>query len=263
MCAFLTSHYIEEAKLCINSIRTYGCFQGPIYLFTDKDVKIPSVNVIHVPCSSVEESAVIRTRVFEYMKYTSDDIFLYMDTDILCIKPIPSFDTLDEKIHVYGYPNKTQKEESFCGFLTNDERYISKPSISSGILLFRPSEKVKQVFDETYKMYTQLILDKKINGCWEQPALCYQLITYDMYSITLNEYVYEPRTRKNHTEDTLFVHFCGLRSVRRFQQMKSYTDIYMKNKKPVINSSVSNYTISPFSMTNKSHKWPYGRIDTL
>ena len=139
-------------------------------------------------------SAVLRTRLFHYIEnYDQNDIFLYLDTDIVVVKPLPSFNSIRDKIQVYGYNSVTQKSNSFSGNITKDPYFTSKPGICSGILLFRPSLKVENVFDETYELYKKLLAEDKVLGCWEQPALCYKLIEHQMYNISLNDYVVEKR----------------------------------------------------------------------
>ena len=222
LCAFKSIAYIEEAKVCIESLRTTGSFTGPIYLLTDMDVSIDTVYIIKIPCDSVQLSAAYKTRLFDHITdFSPDDIFLYLDTDIGLMKPLPSF-SIDDKIHVYGYPDRTQKDYSFAGFLTNDINYTSVTAISTGILLFRPSSKVKNVFDKTYTMYVDLLKKNKVNGCWEQPALCFTMIEEKMYNISLNEYVYEERSNSAIKDTCIFNHFCGMRGTRRSQQMKKY-----------------------------------------
>lgn len=223
LCAFKTECYLKEANVCIESLRTKGQFNGPVYLFTDMDVTIADVQVIKVNCESVPLSASFRTRLFEYIKdYDSDDIFLYIDTDIVALKPLPLFNSIGNKIQVYGYPSRTQVEPSFSGFITNDTHFTKKTAVSTGLLLFRPSLKVKKVLDETYELYKQLIKKNKINDCWEQPALCFKLIESDMYEMSLNDYVYEERTRIPKNELHIFNHFCGMRGNARHAQMKKY-----------------------------------------
>jgi len=223
LCAFLNDAYIEEAKICIESLRTTGRFTGPIYLFTDKDISIIGVEIIKVKCESIPLSSSFRTRLFEHMKdFNVDDIFLYLDTDIVLLKPLPSYDHIGDKINVYGYPSRTQAQRSFSGFITNDSNYTTKTAICAGILLFRPSPKVKKVFDDTYELYIKLIKEKKSNECWEQPALCLILIKEDMYDISLTDFVYEERTKTNIQSSHIFNHFCGLRSNKRYEQMKKY-----------------------------------------
>ena len=225
LCAFLKNNYIEEAKVCIESIRKKGCFKGIIYLFTDMDVSIDGVNIIKTKCDSVQLSASYRTRLFEHIKdFSANDIFLYLDTDIVIMKPLPTFDNIGGKILVYGYPKRTQKEDSFAGFITDDINYTSKTAICSGILLFRPSENVKKVFNETYQLYLDLIKKKKVNNCWEQPALCFKLIEHNMVDISLNELVYEERSHHKINNSNIFNHFCGLRGDLRYSRMKKYLE---------------------------------------
>lgn len=276
LCAFLKQEYLEEAKICIQSIRTHGCFPGKIYLFTDLDVYIEDVIVIKKQCSSVYLSASFRTRLFENLTDISkDDIFLYLDTDIIVMKPIPSFDNIGHKIQVYGYPNRTQKHRCFSGSITSDKKFTSKNAICSGILLFRANDKVKKVFDETYNLYLDLIKKDKINSCWEQPSLCYKMIEHDMYVMTLNDFVFEEREKikvdnksdkkdkkkdikkeiKKVSKNFIFNHFCGLRGKTRYKTMEKYLldpQKSFKNKKPLIvepSTTVINITKSIIDTT--------------
>ena len=135
---------------------------------------------------------------------------MYLDTDIVIVKPLPTFDYIDDKIHVYSHGG-TQKSNSFSGYITKDPYFTSKPGICSGILLFRPSLKVKNVFDETYELYQKLLGVNKVNACWEQPALCYKLIEHDIYNISLNDYVAEKRggmhSIENKSDTYILIHF--------------------------------------------------------
>jgi lipopolysaccharide biosynthesis glycosyltransferase len=222
-CAFRNQCYLEEAKVCIESLRTNGQFQGPIYLLTDMEVTIPNVEVIKTNCTSVELSAAYRIKVFDYIKeYDSNDIFLYLDTDIVTLKPLPSFNDIDDKVNVYGYSWRKQAEHSFSGFLTNDPHFTEKNATSSGVLLFRPSLKVKKIFDEIYELYYGLIQRGHINAMWEQPSICFKLIEHDMLNSSLNDYVYEERSKKPITEQHIFNHFCGMRGDDRYKKMKKY-----------------------------------------
>jgi hypothetical protein len=87
-------------------------------------------------------------------------------------------------------------------------------------------EKVKNVFDETYKLYLELISKNKINDCWEQPALCFTLIQKDMCEISLTNYVYEERTHGKIADSHIFNHFCGMRGSSRYVGMKKYILIH-------------------------------------
>jgi lipopolysaccharide biosynthesis glycosyltransferase len=222
LCAFLNKCYADEAIVCIESIRKNGKFTGDIYLFTDLDVIIDRVHIIKTSVSSVELSSAYRTRFFEHINYSEKDIILYLDTDIIIMKPLPTFDTIDDKIHVYGYPTRKQIEHSFSGFITDNIQYTSKQAFCAGILLFRPSTTIKKIFDEIYELYTELLKKGKINLCWEQPALCYKFIQHDIHECSLTKYVHEERTQSKISEIAVFNHFCGMRSNIRYIKMKTY-----------------------------------------
>jgi hypothetical protein len=229
LCAFLKKEYVEEARVCIESIRTKGLFTGPIYLFTDMNVEIEGVIILKATCTSVPLAASYRTRLFDHIHdFSKDDVVLYLDTDIIVMKPLPTFDTIGDKIQVYSYTDKTQEHEHFCGFITDDRNYIRKPAICSGILLFRPTDKIRNLFDETYELYQQLIKRQKINACWEQPALCFKLIEHDLYTISLNDLVHEERWEKKIEDSVIFNHFCGLRALDRYKKMKKCLDPEIK-----------------------------------
>jgi hypothetical protein len=188
------------------------------------DVNIDGVDIIKEKCENVFLSASFKTRIFKYFPdFSAYDQYLYLDTDIVALKPLPTFDSIGSKIQVYGYPARTQREHSFAGYITQDIKYTSKMAISSGILLFRPSVEVKRVFDDTYELYTTLIKQNKVNHCWEQPALCYVMIDQDMYDVSLTEFVYEERLNRTPTKE-VFNHFCGLRGEARKYMMKKYLD---------------------------------------
>lgn len=232
--AFLNDTYLEEAKLLIESIKKNGEFIGKIYLFTDKDIVIENVNVVKTKIDNVNLSSAFRLKFFDFFDIHTLDIhepILYLDTDIIVLNKLPDFNNINDKINVYGIPNRTQNAYTLCGYITNNPNYINKPAMCAGILLFKPSELIKKIFEETYNLYLYLIKNNKVNSCWEQPALCYTLIKYDMMEISLRNYVCEQRliNDKNYenniiatTKDKIFNHFCGLRGNNRKNIMKSY-----------------------------------------
>jgi hypothetical protein len=229
LCAFINPVYLKEAEVSIQSIRTIGNFTGDIYLFTDMEKEankystLTDVKIIRVNCPSINFSACYRAMIFNHVPMSTDDVFLYLDTDIVVVKPIeePLINKVEDKILVYGYPKRTQVEHSFAGFLTNDTAITSQMAFCSGILLFRASDKIKKCLEDIVKLYSDLIKKKKINDCWEQPALCLKLIEQDLVSVALNDYVYEERAKPSTGYDTfIFNHFCGMRSGSRSTHMR-------------------------------------------
>ena len=95
--------YLEEAKFVSDLYARMACLKVQ-YLFTDMEDETYNVEVIKANCESIPLSASFRVRLFYYIKnINKNDIFLYLDTDIVVLKPLPSFDTIDNKIQVYGY----------------------------------------------------------------------------------------------------------------------------------------------------------------
>ncbi len=224
LCAFIHPRYIEQAKICIRSIREKGQFTGKIYLFTDQEVSIENVDIIKTNIESRELSASFRLRIFEYISLQTiptNEVLLYLDTDIVIINKIPSFNDINHKIHLYGYPSKTQISHSGAGFITIDSHYTSKTEICSGILLFKPSTLVKKVFDEAYSLYNFLLSDNIINEYWEQPALSYIMTAYDMDEVSLNRFVHEIGDDTMINKDTIFIHYCGIRNSSLCKMMKN------------------------------------------
>ena len=110
ICACKNKFYLKEAKICIDSIRKNGQFNGLIYLLTDipqfikeLEFNLTNLEVIKVNCKTNKLSAALRTQIFNYIEnYDHNDIFLYLDTDIVIVKPLPTFDYIDDKYESYG-----------------------------------------------------------------------------------------------------------------------------------------------------------------
>lgn len=229
MCVFFSQDYVKEAKLCIESLRTHGKYAGEIYLFTDlEDIKIEGVTIIKADCDSIANSSAFRLDVFNYIEFKEDDIVLYLDTDIMILKPLPDFSWIDDKVNVYGYNGtfgyrkRKQKEESFAGYLTTDREIVEQDAFCAGILLFRPTEYIRKLFADTLSLHRQNVKVGKINNCWEQPSLCFILAKNHMFSLNLNAFVHEERMNANVKDSVIFNHFCGMRGHQRNVQMRKY-----------------------------------------
>jgi lipopolysaccharide biosynthesis glycosyltransferase len=205
---------------------THG-FKGEIYLITDKDVHIENVNVVKYFVNSVEECASVRLLIFNYIPFQQSDLILYIDTDIVICKPIPEciYNYDSSKVAVYGYSDRTQQCDSFAGFLTEDLSILNKPSFCTGILLFKPSEQIKDVFNETHEYYKKLLQIGKVNSAWEQPSICLKLTEHELVNVCLSDIVYEARNRFQFPpqDTTVFIHFCGGRDSNVLDLMNIYS----------------------------------------
>lgn len=227
-CAFHSDVYIDEAKLCIEALRKNGKFKGEIYLLTDMNVSITGVNVIKAKSNSIADSAAFRLKIFDYVIFDTSDIVIYLDTDIVTLRELPNFNYINNKVNVYGYNGvhgfsaRKQIEKSFAGHLTSDINIVNKYPFCTGLLIFRATDNIKSLFQETYELFKENEKIKNINACWEQPMLNLVLAKNDMYEISLNEYVHEERTRTPIKDTIVFNHLCGMRGPTRKNIMKKY-----------------------------------------
>ena len=228
MCAFKSEAYLNEAKICIRTLREAGNFTGDIYLFTDLISNLKNVNVVNIECSDIYNAAAMRLKYFEYVKTQASDIILYLDTDILILKNLPDLGYIDDKVHVYGYngefgwTKRLQAESSFAGHLINDTNITEQHPFCSGILLFRPTSIIENLFSTVCEYYNDQIKNNRVNSCWEQPALNLVLCKHNMFEISLNRYVHEERNKKPIHESVVFNHFCGMRGAGRASLMNKY-----------------------------------------
>lgn len=237
--AFTEDHYIQEATICIESLRKNGRFIGLIDLITNcPHASFPQYLEVHVhhvdDVDNVMKAAGYRLRILEILQWHPEDIFLYLDTDIVCMKDMSVFNdftkTIDGQLHVYGYEHqgRTQAHENMAGFLTSESDILQQTAWCSGILLFRPTDDIRKALLDTWDMYTDhMNKGKHINSCWEQPFICLVFCSLRLCSITLTKFVMEERHKAvgfyaKIDDCCVFNHFCGLRGKNRQSLMRKY-----------------------------------------
>ncbi|OBQ11003.1 hypothetical protein [Anabaena sp. AL09] len=222
--------YFQEAIISALSIRSVGGFDGEILVFCDKNhgsswldvygYEAPKVTFVPLGEKEPKDAAAFRLKALNYIEYTEDITLLYLDTDIVCIRPIDwpkLFSICDlNLVNLYGYPDRTQDNPNMAGLVTDDKNILAQKAFCSGLLLFRPLNSISQSFDETLQRYA---LQQNINFCWEQPMLSYVLLKNKMANITLEKYVNELRNPAADKQEAFFNHLCGLRSEERPAQM--------------------------------------------
>lgn len=247
LCCFLDKHYLDEAYVCIQSLRHVGKFAGRVDMFTDLlplsekwqeigNVYCHQVTEVH----SIADGAGYRLRMLDLLEWKDTDIFLYLDTDIVCVHDMSLFlqhaHSINEKLHVYGHNDNspqriTQKHPCFAGQLSKDPNIVNQVAWCSGILLFRPSTKMKQLLKRTQDMYNQILKNNQVTKVWEQPSLCLVFCQENHYETSLDpftcEYRYHiPTYRSKHMakppgEHVTFTHFCDLRGHQRKRLMEN------------------------------------------
>ncbi|ADO67315.1 hypothetical protein crov282 [Cafeteria roenbergensis virus] len=229
-CAFNKLSYLQEAFVSIQSLRKYGKYQNIIYLITNLNVKQSIIKTLNLcifftnKFNSVQLAAGARLKILELIPFENDEICVYLDTDIIILKEL-NIPTVTNKFMVYGYPNRTQKDKSFAGLLTNNHYIINQPSINTGILIFKNNIINRKILTEAWNYYFNDIINNiKISNKWEQPYLCYKLCEYNNYEHKLNNIVGEERNLNTINNKTIFNHFCTLRGDNRINLMKKYLD---------------------------------------
>lgn len=247
-CCFSNNDFLQEAFISIESLRCVGKFKGNITLVTDftnvQNKMIDDIVIVETPTNK-HLSPAIRLRILDLIDYDSNDVILYLDTDVLCVGEMDFFiefsKTIDNDLHVYGYGEtcRKQKEMTFAARRTNDKSILDQVAWSSGILLFRPSIIIKETFQKAYTHYENHLKTHGYDYMWEQPSLCLVFCENRRYKTTLDPFVYEERVSHNFVKgkspslhpniNPIFNHFCALRGPDRNKNMRKSLNSLIKN----------------------------------
>lgn len=201
--------YIAEAAISINSIRTVGLFKGRIILFTSKSQVVPSLpcEVIRIDC---DDWLKIRFAVsFDFSKFNR---VMYLDTDIVCIKPIHLL--LDR--HTSGlvsivtehYKMKTWLGILSSYFTVDEMRYIEKDNMINAGTFICDGCKCKDLF------YTWLLTYHQSQTPNDQAALDRMFYNNKSYFNILPRGIVSMPKQESEQEHSVLVHFCGIRKNR-------------------------------------------------
>lgn len=230
-CCFFKDNYYKEAILSIKSIRNNGKFNGKISLICDKLV-INHASIFHDlnvnikivdDCKNIASSSGYRLKMIDTLNLQYNENILYLDTDIMILKPI-ILPKLNNKVNGYGPSNTTQNTKSYAGLLTKDHNILKMPALNAGILYFNPNNKIHTCFKNAWNNLQKNI--KKVTDVWEQPYLNLELCKNNLYTLSLNDIVFEERWIKEKNmlckDNYIFNHFCGLRGDTRKIKMEKY-----------------------------------------
>lgn len=247
-CCFSHDDFLQEAFISIESLRCIGKFKGNITLVTEftnvQNKMIDDIIIVETPTNK-DLGPATRLRILDLINYNSNDVILYLDTDVLCVGEMDFFiefsKTIDNNLHVYGYEEtcRIQKEKTFAARRTNDESILDQVAWCSGILLFRPSIIIKESFQKAYSHYKNHLKTYGYDGMWEQPSLCIIFCENRKYKTSLDPFVYEERVLHNFLKgkspslhpniNHIFNHFCGLRGSDRNKKMRKILNSFIKN----------------------------------
>jgi hypothetical protein len=159
--------YIEMAALSIQSLRTV--YSGAIGILCDASMiaeckeTIPDVLYWSVPDSPTGQAASMnKLRVFDFIEVDAYDAVLYLDTDILAVKPIDSYFesiTEDGMLYVYTETNNQEHHKELCWSLHTytEEDYARFRTenilpFNAGAFGFRPTQTMKDQIQEVRDM---------------------------------------------------------------------------------------------------------------
>ena len=198
MCVFRSREYITLFQYLANSIISYGelADDTDVIVLTQSDFEEDIVRVangisnittrIH-SVDSVFESSRSKLRIFDHDVSMYSKI-LYLDTDILVNGPIkPLFDIDLDPTKLYALEEGVVSHEYWGGEtplfdLTQIDG--NTRAFSAGVLLFKNSPEMKELFTEMNTRINLDIYEKNIpiSGCLEQPYVNYCAIMKGQYN---------------------------------------------------------------------------------
>lgn len=252
-CIFKNNDYIDLLYLWIKSLCLYGNINintTNILIFTNQsfaneiclrlkefeNYKIPIFFHTYEGVTSVMQACSSRLQIFNNNFINNYDKILYLDTDILFnndVNQILDLDILDDRIYATksGYIGHEFWGSDFFDFDKYDK---DMPGLCSGIILFKRSPTIKNLFDKMNDHIWYIINTDpdKINGCYDQPFINYTAITEDKYdNELLNKYITNLPSN-DYEKDIVIFHFAGNlgNGEKKYDAMLKYMDLINQNK---------------------------------
>ena len=223
-CIFITvfnhEKYVDMFYLLLESIIIYGNLDDKTniivytstpfmymikqnHLFNDKKI-IFEVNDTY---NTIATACRARYDVFNLSSIKNYDKILYLDTDILVKDDINKIFNLcnEDILYVVQEGCIHHKSNSWGKELFGNEihNYHDKSAFNSGVLLFNNCEKIKDLFDNTIKIFDNKF---RLN---DQPYLVYNAFKYNLYNNKiLNSF--SVNNNKNIHSNKVIHHFCSV-----------------------------------------------------
>ena len=198
MCVFRSREYITLFQYLAESIISYGELTNDtdVIILTQSDFEedilrvatgLPNVTTRLYSIDSVFESSRTKLRIFDHDLSEYSKI-LYLDTDILVNESLkPLFDIDLDPTKLYALEEGVVSHEYWGGetpLFDLTKINGNTTAFSAGILLFKNSTEMKQLFSEMNSHIDLDIYEKKIpiSGCLEQPYVNYGAIMKGQYN---------------------------------------------------------------------------------
>ena len=223
--------FVQEALVAIRSLQELAKVTATIHVFTDDALLFAGTNVeVHkVSSMPAAEAAGLRLRIPDLLHLQVGDDVVYMDPDIVALHELPPVDWNSGKVHVYGYPHRTQREPSFAGFISQDDIILNQVAFNSGLLMFRFTEEIQEAFREASLAYATFLNSGRALCCWEQPFVNEVLCRRNLACRCLTPFVWELRNLTGRTDAHVLVHGCGRRG-ERLQELTELVEAHCQEK---------------------------------
>ena len=233
MCVFHNEEYLQLLIMLLNSILLYGninfsthlliytttnfqqkirqCLQNSLYFPMNNANYLTFISKIYFQINdnytTLNDACKSRLDIFEFPITKSYSKILYMDVDCVVQKSIAAmFDILKKDI-VYAVQEGSIDNDMWGKTLFGCEidQYEDKTAFSSGIMLFKNTEKIKKLFEITkYDMITR----KGLDTFYDQPYIVYNLKKFR--SVDNKQLLtYINNNNDNSFDNKIIIHFYG------------------------------------------------------
>lgn len=211
--------YKEFADLTISSLIKTG-YSGDIIVLSDTDYIFEGAKTIvfKEPSSNLYDLCMYRAKILEFA--SGYDRYLYLDTDVIAVKPIDRlFRELEvsEDPLIFLTPIELNKRNFkwYGGCLHSEEETIEervKP-FCAGIFSFNDSN--YDFLDNWKSFYNDRKQDKNLPSVNDQSALNSMVyLGIDNIGIYDSNYIYYPKYQKEEGKDTILIHHCAKKDVK-------------------------------------------------
>lgn len=246
-CVFRSREYITLFQYLAESIASYGQVSADtdLIVLTQPDFEedilrvaagIQNVSTRLLTVDSVFESSRSKLKIFDYDLSAYSKI-LYLDTDVLVDGPLGKLFEIDtDPNKLYALEEGIVSHEFWGGETPLFDLSLidgNTTAFSAGVLLFRNSPEMKQLFTEMNARIDLDIYEKKIpmSGCLEQPFVNYCAIMSGKY----NNQALKPYVQNNPTSITDGIsvyHFPGGPGWywRKLPAMKDFSELMKRHR---------------------------------
>ena len=218
-----------------------------------------------------------RVRIFDYPDTDKYDKILYLDTDIVVQNDISVLFAEEIEERLYAMKEGTIEHEyhggDFFDFNTIDK---NTTGMNSGILLFKPTKEILQIFRNAHEhMYNIWIQNKHMPSCSDQALINYHFIKanknetefLDKYGlIYISEKYFIPPPPPSTPTDIILCHFAAPvgDAEGKKQRMMKHVNHILLHYKNIHSSRYTSFKISGVSniplFMRKQYTWGDGRI---